>query len=245
VTQSELENTSIEQVASEFRGKGYDVSIRPSPDATPPFLLAFQPDLVATSPADNVVVEFKSSADLTSDSLMKLAEAVQSQPGWRLELVVVNPPAAHEVPARGELASDEQVSAMLREAETFVRENRYEAAALMAWAAAEATLRRLAHTSGLDSERKSSGALLKQLYALGLIDPDQYDAFARTLEFRNAFAHGFAATVAPENVDRVIRDVEDLKSPPLRQASPRFSQAAERRTYADSVFTSFFGAIAR
>jgi uncharacterized protein YutE (UPF0331/DUF86 family) len=212
VTQSELENASLEQVASEFRRKGYDVSIRPTADATPPFLIPFQPDLIATSHDENVVVELKSSANLSSDSLVKLAEAVQSQRGWRLELVVVNPPAAQEVPAQGDLVSGERVDAMLREAETFVREHRYEAAALMAWSAAEATLRRLAHTRGLDSERKSSGAILKQLYSLGLIDPDQYDAFARALEFRNAFAHGFAATVAPENVDRVIRDVEDLKS---------------------------------
>jgi uncharacterized protein YutE (UPF0331/DUF86 family) len=212
VTQTEIEQTTIEQVASEFRGKGYDVAVRPSAESAPAFLRPFQPDLIATSSGDNVVVEFKSSADLTSDVLVRLAEAVQSQPGWRLELVVVNPPAAQEVPPRGELVSGERVDAMLREAETFVRENRYEAAALLAWSAAEATLRRLAQTNGLDSERKSSGAILKQLYALGLIDPDQYDAFARAMEFRNAFAHGFAATVAPENVDRVIRDVELLKS---------------------------------
>lgn len=214
MTQTELENSKLEQIASEYRRKGYDVAVRPVEHHIPAFLQPFQPDLVATSDADNVVVEIKSSSELASESIVKLAEAVEAQSGWRFELVVTNPPVAHEVPPDGALAADDRVESILREAQTLYRERRYEAAAMMAWSAAEAIFRRVAQANGIAAERKSSGSVLKQLYASGLIDADQYDVFSRTMEFRNAFAHGFTASVAPETIDRLMHDVEELKSRP-------------------------------
>jgi uncharacterized protein YutE (UPF0331/DUF86 family) len=214
MTQVEIENAELEQVAAEYRQKGYNVSVRPSSNEVPRFLTPFQPDLIAISANDNVVVEVKSSRDLTSGSLVQLAEKVEAQPGWRLELVVVNPPSAQEVPSYGVLVRDDRVDYLLREAQSLSREQRYESAALMAWAAAEAIFRRMALESGVEVEKKSSGSVLKLLYALGLIDAEQYDNFARAMEFRNAFAHGFEATLHPERIDRVIHDVEALKSRP-------------------------------
>jgi uncharacterized protein YutE (UPF0331/DUF86 family) len=214
MTQADLENAKLEQIASEYRRKGYDVAIRPREDHIPAFLRPFQPDLVATSDGDNVVVEIKSSPELASESIVKLAEAIEAQSGWRFELVVVNPPVAREVPPHGALAADDRVESILREAQALYRERRYEAAAMMAWSAAEAIFRRVAEANGLEAERKSSASVLKQLYASGLIDEDQYEVFSRTMEFRNAFAHGFTASVAPETIDRFMHDVEELKSRP-------------------------------
>ena len=214
MTQAELEQQKLEQIAAEYRQKGYSVSLRPGTEDIPAFLTPFEPDLLARSEADSVVVEIKPTADLVSDSLIELAEAVEAQPGWRFELVVINPPAAQEVPRNGELVPDERIESLLREAEALNREKRYEAAAVIAWAAAEAMFRRLVREHGIESERKSSGSILKQLYALGVIDADQYEIFSRAMEFRNAFAHGFAADVAPETIERFIRDVEELKSRP-------------------------------
>src|SRR5205814_7355561 len=121
---------------------------------------------------------------------------------WRLELVVVNPPAAREVPPHGILVAQERIDHILHQAQVLSREKSYEPAALMAWAAAEAILRRMALDSGVEVERKTTGSVLKLLYALGLIDDDQYDNFARAMEFRNAFAHGFDAFLQPESIDR-------------------------------------------
>ena len=214
MTQMELENAKLEQIAMEYRQKGYHVSTRPDSNDVPQFLSPFQPDLIATSVNDNVVVEVKSSRDLTEGSLVPLAERIESKPGWRLELVVVNPAGSHEVPTYGVLVPDDRVDYLLRDAQLLRQEKRYDSAALTAWTAAEATFRRMALESGVDVERKSTGSVLKSLYALGLIDDDQYDNFARAMEFRNAFAHGFDAFLEPENIDRVIRDVEALKSRP-------------------------------
>lgn len=98
MTQADLENSKLEQIASEYRRRGYDVAIRPRENHIPAFLRPFQPDLVATSPLDNVVVEIRSSSEFTSKAIVTLAESIEAQSGWRFELVVVNPPVAHEVP---------------------------------------------------------------------------------------------------------------------------------------------------
>jgi len=214
MTQIELEAAKLEQIAAEYRQKGYDVSIRPDSAAVPQFLAPFQPDLIVRSENDNAVIEVKSSKDLTSGSLAQLAAKIESRPGWRLELAVVNQPFAQEVPRYGVLVTEDRVDHILRQAQLLSREKSYEPAALMAWAAAEAILRRMAVASGVEVEKKSTGSVLKLLYALGLIDPDQYDNFSRAMEFRNAFAHGFEASLQPESIDRVIHDVESLRSRP-------------------------------
>ncbi|HEV7487785.1 MAG TPA: hypothetical protein VGQ65_19120 [Thermoanaerobaculia bacterium] len=214
MTQIELETAKLEQIAAEYRQKGYDVSIRPASAAVPQFLAPFQPDLIVRSENDNAVIEVKSSNDLTSGSLAQLAAKIESRPGWRLELAVVNQPFAQEVPRYGVLVTEDRVDHILRQAQLLSREKSYEPAALMAWAAAEAILRRMAVASGVEVEKKSTGSVLKLLYALGLIDADQYDNFSRAMEFRNAFAHGFEASLQPESIDRVIHDVESLRSRP-------------------------------
>jgi uncharacterized protein YutE (UPF0331/DUF86 family) len=214
MTQIELEAAKLEQIAAEYRQKGYDVSIRPASAAVPQFLAPFQPDLIVRSENDNAVIEVKSSNDLTSGSLTQLAAKIESRPGWRLELAVVNQPFAQEVPRYGVLVTEDRVDHILRQAQLLSREKSYEPAALMAWAAAEAILRRMAVASGVEVEKKSTGSVLKLLYALGLIDADQYDNFSRAMEFRNAFAHGFEASLQPESIDRVIHDVESLRSRP-------------------------------
>jgi uncharacterized protein YutE (UPF0331/DUF86 family) len=213
MTQAEMESVKLEQIASEYRGKGYQVHVRPDAAKLPAFLSSFHPDLVATSSDDNVVVEIKSSFELVIDPVIPLAETVQSQHGWRLEVIVLNPPAAHEVPQHGDLVSDDRIVSLLQEAQDLTQERRYEAAAVVAWAAAEATFRRLVRGAG-QSDRRSSDAVLKQLYAAGLIDADQYEVFSRAMDFRNAFAHGFSAAIAPETIQRFIRDVEELTSLP-------------------------------
>lgn len=212
MTQMELEAAKLEQIAAEYRQKGYEVSIRPDSETIPSFLAPFQPDLIVRSKNDNAVIEVKSSKDLTSGSLAQLAEKIESRPGWRLELAVVNQPFAQEVPMYGVLATDDRIDHILRQAQALSREKSYEPAALMAWAAAEAILRRMAVASGVEVEKKSTGSVLKLLYALGLIDPDQYDNFSRAMEFRNAFAHGFEASLQPKYIDRVIHDIESLRS---------------------------------
>src|SRR5258706_10273772 len=212
MTDTELKTSKLDELTSEYLRKGYRVVTSPRPEEVPEFLREFQLDLVAVSDNDKVAVVVKSSPDLTSQSLVGLAEAVEAQQGWRLELVVVNQPAAPEIPIQGELVPEDRVESLLHEAHVLNAEKRSEAAAMMAWAAAASVLRRLVGSVDVRAERKSSGTILKQLYVLGLIDAEEYDSFNSAMEFRNAFAHGFAATVSSETIERFIRDVQQLKS---------------------------------
>src|SRR4051812_50140633 len=117
MTQIELENTKLQQVAAEYQQKGYDVSMRPDSSDVPEFLAPFQADLIATSATDNVVVEVKPSRDLTEGSLAPLAARIESALGWRLELVLVNQASAPEVPAFGVLVPEDRVDNLLHEAQ--------------------------------------------------------------------------------------------------------------------------------
>jgi uncharacterized protein YutE (UPF0331/DUF86 family) len=209
----EMENSKLQQLANEYRAKGYVVALRPRGEQLPTFLTPFQPDLVATSLDDNVVVEVKTAPELT-EALVGLADAVDKQHGWRLELVVVNPSAAQEVPVYGQLVGDAQVTELLEKAEALRKRSEDEAAVMLAWSAAEAVLRRRAQSTGMEVERKSSAYVLKQLYTLGVLDEEQYESFARAMEFRDAFAHGFTASLEPGVVAALIRDVEALRARP-------------------------------
>ncbi len=210
----EIEKERLGQLAEEFRGKGYEVVLHPRSADLPGFLAPFQVDLIAKSAKENVVVQVKSSPELRSEALVRLAKAVEKRSGWRFELLVINPSAALEVPMHSKLVGEAKVNGLLREAEALNDDGRHEAAAMLAWSAAESVLRRLAKAAGFESERKSSAAVLKELYAAGKLTAEEYEDFSRAMEFRNAFSHGFAARIDGREVKRMLRDLAELRSRP-------------------------------
>src|ERR1700682_188838 len=190
MTLSELEQQKIDDLVSEYQGKGYAVRVRPPADQLPDFLRAFEPDLVATSSRDNVVIEVRASSANDAGQLTRLAEAVERQPGWHLEVVFVSHPVASEIPLEEQLAPEAQVNRLLSSAEALFADGEVEAAAMLAWSAAEAILRRSAQSAAPELERQSSARVLKHLYSLGRIEPETYENLLRLMQFRNAVAHG-------------------------------------------------------
>ncbi|HET8772167.1 MAG TPA: hypothetical protein VFP80_00185, partial [Thermoanaerobaculia bacterium] len=87
MTLSDLTQQKIDELASEYRRNGYAVWIHPAAHELPEFLREFEPDLIATSPQGNVVVEVKTSSAVAADQMTRLAEAVERQSGWRFEVV--------------------------------------------------------------------------------------------------------------------------------------------------------------
>jgi hypothetical protein len=78
------------QVAASYRRQGYRVTTQSAPDAVPPFLSGCHPDLIAEKAGDHVVIEVKLAASLKgTNDLVKLAERIAAEPGWRLELVAL------------------------------------------------------------------------------------------------------------------------------------------------------------
>jgi hypothetical protein len=207
----QMEQAKINEVAHDYTNRGYSVRVHPSSAELPPFLRSFQPDIIAISPQGNIVIEVKASSSVDAELVKQLAQEVERQPGWRFEIVFVGPPVAPDVPAEEDLAPEEQVSRLLSSAERLFADGQLEAAAMVAWSAAETILRRRAQSYAPEMERQSSARVLKHLYSLGRVNPGTYEKLLRLMEFRNAVAHGFQPRVVPPNISDIVPDIRHLQ----------------------------------
>jgi len=211
-----------EQVVREYRSRGYEVIEDPRSEQLPDFLSPFHPDVVARGPAESVVIEIKPRSELAgSRELERIAEVVQRQPGWRLELVVTEDagPSGGGAPS----LTREDLAAILRnvrnlleldprQAESFGR-----AAFLYAWSAAEVALRLLAEAEGIAVRRSDPAYILTQLATQAVITRDEYEFLVHAMHVRNAIAHGFKTDefrpaevpVLIDTIDRLLDSIPD------------------------------------
>jgi hypothetical protein len=212
MTTAQIEQEKVEKLADDYRKKGYAVRLQPSADDVPLFLRQFEPDLIATSSAGNVVVQVKAFPHFDSEQARELAEVVERHPGWRFEVLLVNPPVAPDIPAQEDLADDEHVTRMLDNAETLSKEGHLEAAGLIAYSALETILRRRAQSAAPQIERQSSARVLKELYSIGRIHHDTFEKLLPLMQFRNAVAHGFQPRTAAPSMPEMIEEIRHLQS---------------------------------
>jgi hypothetical protein len=207
-----METTRLEALAAEYSAKGYSVFLHPDPSLLPPFLYGFTPDMIAFSDLDNVVIQVKSAREFDGEEVQQLAMFVGSQSLWRYEVALVNLPAAPDVPVAEDLASDADVNRLIENAELLAAQNQTEAAALIAWSAADAILRRLTRVAAPELERQGSARVLKHLYALGQIPPEVYESLSGLLTFRNAVSHGFTPRADVPDLGATITDIRSLQT---------------------------------
>jgi len=212
MTTEQMERERVDALEAEYRSKGYTVHVRPSGSDLPAFLSEFKPEIVATSPAGNVVIQVTSLPRFDAEETQRLAEVVDRNPGWRFDIAFVNPPVAPDVPAQEHLADDEKVTRMLENAETLSKEGHVEAAGLIAYSALETILRRLAQSEAPQIERQSSARVLKELYSLGKIHPDTFEKLLPLMEFRNAVAHGFQPRNAAPSIPEIIDEIRHFRN---------------------------------
>ena len=198
-----LEKKRLNSVAREYRKQGYKVLPYPSETDLPSFLSGFQPDLIAYSDKENVVVEVKSKATLSkADYLPSLASAVNSQPGWRLDLIVTNPARQSVVEEEAEELSQPEIYARLESVRQLLSINQEDAATLLAWSAAEATLRLVARRQEIELEENQPLFVINQMYSLGALSRKDYQLLQEGMRVRNLIVHGFRA---PESGAAVVR----------------------------------------
>lgn len=187
-----IERKKLLEVAREYRKQGYRVVVEPQGEQLPEFLAAFRPDLIAQSDHETVVVEIKSRHSLSmSPEMEALAAAIQQREGWRFELIVTNPKEQEVIREnQDDLLAKQDILTRLNEARLLLHQEHGEAALLLAWSATEATLRRLLIQEHLSAEN-SSVSILKNLFAYGIIDREQYSTLRQGLELRNTIMHGY------------------------------------------------------
>lgn len=190
MTPQQVKAYAIAKVAEDYRRRSYDVDVEPTGPSLPAFLEGFQPDLIARSPDDSVVVEVKvGTQSSVADRFRDVAERINRQPGWRFSVVYVSqdePGRISDSPPAPRSTLEER----LRKAEALLQTGQSEAAFLLLWSALEGVLRLLSHQAQLPLENLPSPALIRELYSAGELDVQQFETLMRLLPTRNRLFHG-------------------------------------------------------
>ena len=189
-----LEKQHALKVAEQYRRRGYDVIEEPSEDQLPTFLAGYHPDMLLRKADEEeaVVVEVKSRKSLAKEpQITELARLLRTQPGWRLDLVVVDIGEQLEALADALPFIKEDIARGITEADRLLASGFAEAALLRAWSVAEPTVRLLAERNGLTTGRSTPLHLIKQAVVYGVVSRTDYNLLFQALRHRNALAHGF------------------------------------------------------
>lgn len=208
-----MEQEALEKVAQRYRAEGYDVVVRPRTDSLPPFLAGFHPGLIATLGNESVVIEVKTNRiGLSNGSdITRLAEVVNGQPGWRLDVVVLEPETSVEKAAQDAAEpSDAQLFGILHAAEELADKGYTPYACVVAWAGVEAAMRRLQDETRLHG-RTTPVELMRTLYSNGFLSREQFDRLRDSFKVRSQVVHGLVPPkVDPEMVRSITATARDL-----------------------------------
>ena len=178
--------------AAEYVSKGYQV-LR---DVPLEFLPGYRAEMVVKNGYEIKVVEVKTRPSLAANpGLREFERVVNSRPGWTFELQLVGEPERIDTVANALSLDEVGILSRLAESETALDAGMTEAAFLMAWTATEAVLRMMLVDEGVAIERATDPAhLISTAVAHGVMDRATYHRLLRTMEYRNAIAHGFAVS---------------------------------------------------
>jgi hypothetical protein len=194
------ETEEIQKLAAEYNRRGYKTIVRPRDDEIPRFLQAVEPDLVATSDNDSVVVEVKFKESAVRDpKIAAIAKAVANRPGWRFELVKVagriKPPAGPDLPKRPIPLTEARERL---EAAEGLLDTQSDLALIAAWTVIEAAVRSALLQADKVPATPQVGALLRQAYSHGLLTWRDLEALLKYMNLRNAVVHGLHAKGTPK-----------------------------------------------
>ncbi len=202
----------IKEIARDYKNKGYKVIIKPrSSSIVPSFIRNFQPDLIALSKTENVVIEVKSSESKTDfKSLEELANIVNSKENWRFELVFTNPRNKFSIDSELTLIGLNKIEQRLQVCKDLLVDNNVEPAFLLAWSTLEAGIRFKLNSLELkgDLSTRPPLHLMKSLYSFGIIGQSLLRKLEMLNQIRNQLIHGFDASLNRENVYDLIEAIE-------------------------------------
>src|SRR5262245_18740727 len=85
----------------------------------------------------------------------------------------------------------EDILSSLQASERLLERGFPEAALLLVWSSAEATIRLLTTAEGIVFDRLTHVYILKQAVTHGEISRDEYNSLTQAMQYRNALVHGF------------------------------------------------------
>ncbi len=219
------EKQRAQELAQEYRSKGYEVIPAPSPEQLPDFLGEYRPDLLVRKGSESIVVEVKTRSSLAKNPRLRdLARVLHATPGWKFELVMVREKEKLNAPEGARPFAREDVSGRLETVEELLDTGSPEAAFLLGWGALEAVVRLLAEEEQLTLDRISPSYLLHQAVTNGVISREDYALLLRAMKYRNALAHGFK--IADFDV-ALVRDIINTTRHLLAETSGASPEGAE------------------
>lgn len=183
---TEYEATVLAALRPEYESKGYRFIIRPNRDQTPTFLGTYQPDAIALSDKENIVIEVKSGrTPETQRRISQIARLVENEPGWRFRVYYgeTSKPLLYERPSKTELQHQ------LQEAKALAAAGHVRAAFIIGWAALEALARTVSEGVG-KTRAMMPRELVGWLAQEGHIDSETRRLLRDLVSIRNAVVHG-------------------------------------------------------
>lgn len=180
--------TFVQQVAERYRADGYEVLVQPAPSRRPSFLRKYSPDFIVRRGNERAVVEIKRmDRPPVGAQLRRMAELVESKPGWRFDLVLYSPEEGSSVKP----PTKQSIRRSIAQARKLYGAGDKPAAILLAWSGFEAASRRaIEDVEGAPIEGGTPSDILKTLLSHGLITEPQWKKLDELLRLRNAVAHG-------------------------------------------------------
>lgn len=131
------------------------------------------------------------SALTSSSRLDEIAQAIEDQPDWSFELVLVAEPDRLESPVGAKPFDSGALSSRVEQAQLMLEAGQTEPAFLLAWSACEAALRLLAaEQEATANEIASTRQMLGQAASLGNVSDEEHRELLQLQRRRNALVHG-------------------------------------------------------
>lgn len=207
-------DSRLKELVSGYQSRGYQVVTRPLPADLPDFAKDFKVEFIARRGDEKVFVVAKAnrSALEADEDVLRYAETIEQQSGWRLDLAILESeqqPDAEVVNASE--PSDEDVRQSLKDVEQILRSGFVREAMISAWGALEAAMRKRLQTDGQKSVRESSPrTMLNELYSNGILETSEFRHLEGLFHARNAIVHGFTTPIVPGGVEFLIRTTRTL-----------------------------------
>ncbi|QEH34936.1 hypothetical protein OJF2_34810 [Aquisphaera giovannonii] len=201
-----MDQESLAKIARRYRDEGYEVVVAPRPEQLPPFLAGFRVDIMATRGSEGVVIEVKlNRMDLARDAdITRLAEIVHSEPGWKLDLVVLESETQIEKATQDAAEpSDDQLFQILRTADELADKGHAPFACVIAWSGLEAAMRRPRGDVEVHG-RATPSEMMRALYSNGVLSREQFEQLRESYKVRSQVVHGLVpGEVAPDLVRHI------------------------------------------
>jgi len=208
------EHTKIRQIAKDYEKNGYRVIIEPRGADIPTFIKYYQPDLIATSDKDNVVVEVKARTDFaTIERLRDIADIINKRESWRFELIVTNSKQENQSGINSANIDIEisEIEKNLKEVKTIAKQENFLAAFILCWANLESLSRQLLLEDNKKLDNKMPLVLIKTLFSFGYLTRTDYEGLEKLFQIRNQIVHGYKSSeLDKKSMDRLITITEKL-----------------------------------